>query len=893
MNNRNPLQTIVCLATILILLVGCGSPTAAPTVTSPAAAQAATATPIPPTSTSTPVPAPPTQTAVPPTSTPTPVPPTPTPELEPGLGLALLETLTVAADGAPVSDAQGTSLQVPPGSLGDGQQAQIEVHAAAGELAEALRYAYVIETPFYAVSAQGQDDGTGRVTLTLPAADPSSRILAVFDEQYPVLLEVTPEAGTLRLNPRLGPSDTSGQEVVGSLAPGGSLHYAVIHPKDVAGNSKRAPGLAAPAQQADRSCLPKLSPAAPMAQVLAFCTRNAAGTVFVYSPPGLDPSKVDPGRVADEVAAMMAQYADLGFTAAGLTPSSPAYINLVTGGGDPKYLVASGSIHLPADSAQAVVSGKTHDLLHEMAHWIQDEEYVMSWAYWRGNQTWWLETAAENMVMLVDPAYIEENLTYYGTITLGNTLAFQNAPYQWPGDFYIHAQLVKLNMCDDPIVCPLSQASFVRAINEGSYPFDDGGAREKLSHNLDAFAHYLLGVAPGRGNGNMPLAGAVRSGDGYGEYVNIAEGHREGAWTVTFNGVDPQMKKGSERDMTTVSIQASLQKDGVYPLVVNSGASGGAHPGLPAKLTISPGAPFWYREGDGEAQFHDGSKELVLQPIHAVMGLPSVRMVALGRNGGESFQAKVEFVDLSGVWIITPQNEVSNNVVCTTSDSSDDNGDRAALAPALITYGALLGDLGHDEGDNSLTWTLVEERLPPDISASSFTYAASAIIGGQDVQLQARMDIPNQASRRMDPPFSPPVATLGGALPVALVAGYGKRRRRWFLLALVVVGLVALVGCGLYVNLYGNATGELTFNQLEYVGGEQAVVVNFGDEISGEPLWRLGGGRGTYQLDFTVVAGSTDDEGKPIESVTHCTGQSVFELTASIYQDATVQFPKQ
>ena len=82
MNGRSVLQTVIGLATITLLLVGCGPQETAPAATDVAEAPAATPTQVPPTTTPvppTPTPVPPTPTPVPPTATPTLAPPTPTP----------------------------------------------------------------------------------------------------------------------------------------------------------------------------------------------------------------------------------------------------------------------------------------------------------------------------------------------------------------------------------------------------------------------------------------------------------------------------------------------------------------------------------------------------------------------------------------------------------------------------------------------------------------------------------------------------------------------------------------------------------------------------------------------------------------------------------------------
>ena len=818
--------------------------------------------------------------------------------LPPALDLPVKEKL-LADDGGRVADDAGAALEVPKGTVPEDGKAQMVVHDPPAELLEALGEAYVVETSFYAASAEGGDDGVGRATLSLPAAGPDSRILALIDGRYFAILAVEPEGGVLTLNPRLGPSESGGREMVGSLDPGGSLQYAVIHPKEGADAVRPAPGLLAPMLQGGdvRACGPAVDDAGALKSGAAFvigCRRNEAGSVFVSYPSYQGVSKDVADQVVDAVERMIGEYAGLGFTAAKISRSSPMHVEIFKGSGDPRYQVRSGVIAIPLDQAQSLGGQGGDALYHEMAHWVQDEEYTMTWAFYWDDKVWWLETAAENMVMLVNPGYLGTNLTTYGPISLDdNTLAFQASPYDWPTDSYVHAQLVKVNMCDDTSVCPISQATFVKAINEGTYPFDDSGARSKLTANLGDYARYLLGGRPERANTGIGLSGPVSSGDGYGEYVQVAKTTR-GDFTLNKNGYDPQMRTDTGGAMEAVVIDAALQKDGVYPVKIESGMPGGRLAGIPAALRISPGVPFWYQAGDEEIAYHDGGEELVLQPIHATMGLPSVRVVALGQEGGGRFQARVEMVDLSGAWLLGPQEKISSSVVC-TGDGDDEDADRDAIGPILVALESVAGDYVADSTGNGLTWVEVPGRLSGEMGEKTLTYAGSALVGAENVQVQAKVSIP-QAQEGSRAPLRTVgmLLPLGAAAPLALVVGRRaarKQRRVWRVLAslgVLALGALPLTGC-VGFDFYGDVTGNITLDKLEYVGGEDTLVLSGEEMPETEPLWKMSG-QGTYDVDLTFIVITEDDEGEEVEQVSTCTGTSVYKIEGMIAKDVVINF---
>jgi hypothetical protein len=166
------------------------------------------------------------------------------------------------------------------------------------------------------------------------------------------------------------------------------------------------------------------------------CRKNASGTVRVmYFPP--DTPKVTNAQVdqvVDLVEKIMAAYQNEQFAAANLQGTG-ARVSVVVqkGSGDPHYSPCNGMIYIPEDSLGS--GNLENELAHESAHWVQDEEYNMTGAYWKNKlsvssaETWWLETSAEYMATLYKPDYLEHNLTTYGPPNPANSKTpFQLAP---------------------------------------------------------------------------------------------------------------------------------------------------------------------------------------------------------------------------------------------------------------------------------------------------------------------------------------------------------------------------------------------------------------------------------------------------------------------------------
>jgi hypothetical protein len=176
------------------------------------------------------------------------------------------------------------------------------------------------------------------------------------------------------------------------------------------------------------------------------------------------------------------------------------------------------------------------------------------------------------------------------------------------------------------------------------------------------------------------------------------------------------------------------------------------------------------------------------------------------------------------------------------------------------------------------------------------------------VTVQAQLHIPRPAhsgggSRAADVDRWASWATLalGTTLPLALWtrreskhAANGHRGwTRWrgwrtFLVLVVAVGMGSLLTGCLGLLFYGDLSADMTFAGVEYVGGQETVVVDGDGASDAEPVWRLEGGRAEVDVDLTTVAFVEDEEGKEQEQKKRCKGTAVYEMTGAIYKDAVV-----
>ena len=803
------------------------------------------------------------------------------------------KTTSVQAGSGPVKDDAGVALQVPAGAAD--VPAQLAAFTLSGDLAQNLGDTFKVETAFYAVSIQGQAEGAGGADLSFPAPSPDSRLLAVIDQQYAFLLAETPQDGKLVTSARLGSAER---------AKSASIYYAVVTPKK---SSAPPPVTLASSHlaQADtgKDCAPPTSDNWYHPQR---CRSNQDGSIILVWPFKSDISYIDADGMVSSISATVGQYANsLHFSGANFTPAKPLIVVITPNETTPTYASSNGVIYLPLEK-NLNLGTSNKDLWHEMAHLIQNKAYNMFVAGNVAARRWWMEVSAENMVMLLDSSYVKSNLDFYGSATNLNSPAFvfQSTPYQFPcegvlgsglgyrggcADYYIQAQLVKVNMCDSA-ACPISQDSFVQAINTGTFPFENAEAQQKLSSNLEDYARYLLGKSPQNSNSAIPLDG-VKNQDKYGEQLTVTQSTKSN-FTFVEEVKSPQVTAKTVMGVDGRSIDAALEKDGVYPLQVVSGRNG-RFPGLAAALIIDAGVPFYYRLDDGDLQYSDGSKEVTIAPIHVNLGIKVVRLVAWSKNGGQNFKARIEPVDLKGAWVIQLGKQVSSSLQCGDPGSSGIEPNNVVLAAAnYYPLFMAMGDMEPVKDATGLEWSLVAARLPEGTKESDFAFESLANLEPDDIQAQGKFTLPQKTSQR-PLPFEPSSLALVVLLPAAWLKRLSNpKSRRWLSLGLVFLLLAILLsGC---MGLYGTVGAQFKLTGLEYKGGEEKATWTLGSPLdTTKPIWSITKGTVTYDMNLTMEADSQKDLlGNPVKTTVVCSGPVTYEVTGAIYPDLTIVIPK-
>lgn len=804
--------------------------------------------------------------------------PEPTAAAEP-LTLTVIEqnSIVVAPDGLPHADSNGISLTAPPDLLEEPGDLELAAGTAQGTLADELGRLFSIETPFYQVVA-GQD-GRGRAELSFPAAGPESRVAVVIDDEYVALLETPPTDGVIRVQAFVGPKTLPDPPPFG-VAREGSLRYVVLGSKT--GNAA-LPGSFNPfavllggetAYAADgyRDCMGYTT--------LTSCRTN--GKVYVMWRLAVPLKPADAEAIIASVETLMKAYTGKGFTAAQLSPSNTVSVIIDPSVTAAQYSSKNGIVYLPVDSAGKITSDEgRRELAHELFHWIQDEEYAMTFAAVSGPKTWWLEVAAENGVFLIDDGALEYNLTHYGQVSVDGVafLGLQAAPYTWAWSEearYVQAQLLKVNMCDSS-ACAISEKGFIAAINAGEYPLAGGDAQSKIRANLDDYARYLLGTAPERANTAIALGPVVRSGDSYGDTIGV---HRtsKSEFTLEKSSYPPQMVEKTPKDRAAeVVIEARIDQDGVYPLRIGSGDR--LPPSWPVMLKIEPGAEFYYRLGDDPVIHHPGDKELILGPIHKTMGYPAVRLVALGRGQASTFKATLQVVDLQGDWLLLPGAVSSNSIVCTSTDEDASSSDSSDIRQFATLIAMSLGPQGSYAftSPNELEYTLDGGVSLDETLGEGAALDVSALIGPDNIQGMQRVVWP--------PPTNganpAPLALL--LLPLGLVTWHS--RHRMARLALVLLAGLFLAGC-VGIEIYGSLDTRYNLTKLEYVGK---------GDVMGEPLWRISQGTAGMDVDLTisVTPAAIDENDTPETSTSTCTGRIEHDLVVEIYKEGVVTPPEE
>lgn len=777
-----------------------------------------------------------------------------------------LANLPVQPDGQPYTDEYGAQIIAPPTVMETGEPITVAVSAAEGALAVALQEQAVIETPLYEVTAP--NDSRGRVMLTLPAASPESRIVALVDDTYLAVLDQEPRDGKLELAVRVSPTNVP--DLTSGNGRGGTIRYFVARPKSAASDGNLWQALAPPPAFAAGDyhlCLQWTTN--------TLCRTN--GQIYVMWPMTAQFKLDQADEVIRQIDSVLQSFAKKDFTAA--KSNSPIFVVINPKLREPAYSPKSSILSLPVDSAKTIANPPgRYELIHELAHWVQDEEYAMTVAALSGPKAWWLETTAENMVFLIEPAAQEHNLTYYGQTTVdGPKLGFQAEPFTWGWNDesrYIHAQLLKVNLCANS-ACALSEEELVKAINEGSYPLMDEARQAKLRANLDDYARYLLGVAPERANTGITVPAELQRPNRVGDVISIRRNKNED-FTLSSSAAAPQIvKQTPDGRPPEYQIQAAIDSGAVYPLSVVNGGVNPNTSGWPVMLTIEPGVELLYRRGNEPVSYHDGSSQLVLGPIHPSMGYGMVRVVAVARNQPATFKAKVNVVDLQGDWAIMSQKVISATLSC-ENNNGNFNDDPAELINLVQAISGMVAPRGSYQwsGLNELEFTFDEGTASLTGEADDTSqFTALALISPDAIEGEMRLVFP-------PPPTSnaAPVWLALAFVPPGILAW--RSRRRMALLLVVLLMSTTLAGC-VGVSITGSIDTRYTLDKLEYIGK--------GDTL-GEPIWRISTQKDAYtDIDLTIVvtAESIGNE-PPAQKVTRCTGRIEHDLVIEVYRDGVI-----
>lgn len=795
--------------------------------------------------------------------------------------------LTLKPGETSLQDDKGTTLSIDPSALPDEQStAQLTTYTARGDLEKALSESYAIDTSFYEVTLQGDQDGSGTAELALPASNPDSKLMMVVDNQYAVVLNVSPENGKLVTNAHLGPTEVSDTGSSDMASKPGSVYYAVVTPKQTTTSLLK---FHADNRKPDADSAPSCSPVSLRAlTIFNRCQSNDDGSVMVIYPSSSSMTHYDAYNAAKAIEKAVLDYKSHGFTYAKLSPSSPILAVVSSSYTSPEYNFKNGVIYLPPDIPVKLASEKTA-IEHETAHWVQNQIYSMMVAKAVGSRSWWLDVSAEMMVIDIDPDYIVGNMTSYGYITKGTDLFFQDSPYQWPADFYGQAQLAEVNMCDTGY-CAFNRDEFVGYINGGRYPYNSDYAQQQLDGNMEDYGRYLLGFSPQQANTGISLK-AVQSQTGYGQFISIHQS-KKSQIEYTTNGEKPQIEEESQSTGTVLKINAPLQKDGAYPLVITSEKS----PGIPVTMTVDPGVPFVYRVDGGELQSSDGSEEVTIGPIHSGLGISELRIVAFSKTGGQTFSAKIEPVDMEGAWVIVPGNLISNTITCSggDSDSETDIEGIARFGAGFFTLFNAMGDMTEEKDALAYDWGLVSTRSPAELADFKYTFASTAIVEPKQIHLQGDLNMPKPETSSSSIPENPAAVglTLAFIVPAAGVSLYPfkNKKHKWFLLAVILLLMATLLSGCIGFALYGDIKGDVIITKMEYTAGEDTASYSFGGAATGTPIWTIKEGTGTFPVDIFIEASSDDANGNTTTSTEECTGTATFAITGGIYKDASVIF---
>lgn len=722
----------------------------------------------------------------------------------------------VAAGEEIVISADGARLTIPDSALESEIGATLKSFSPDAELEKLIQEGFQTSAILYQITADGENDGIGQAKISVPASGDYVYLMEIIDGEYISLTELEATDGNINFQVPIGSAfSDAGDE---SMQFNGNYLFAIIQSQNAATLDLNDNLYMVSANQRDdpRNCGIPFGPGSPLTY---FCRQNTKGTIITIVNGALTTKitqeKAD--QIVDLIEKIMGDYGNKGFSPAQLLNKSESrvHVQILKGKGDPYYSPSNSTIYIPEDSAAEINEKLSWELAHELAHWVQDYSYNFTRAYW-GNlagtspyRKWWLEVSAENMVFLFDPAAVEHNLTYYGMTTVStHDTPFQYSPNLWNDQLYNHAQLVKVFMCENSAVCPISESGFIEAINQGTFPYEGEAAVNQITENLAEYARYLLGKSPQSANVTIPIMNAVKNGRGYGEFIEPV--FKGGIGELKKSGYDPQMVTTGDSGSQIINIDAEIQAGGVYPLVVQTGINPELEK-IPLQVKVFAGAPFYYRLGDGDMLYSDGSKEMILGLVHPVWGVKNIRLVAIADQGQATFKAEIRNVDFSGKWNIDITKDTTVKNISCNKDSKVWEADYAVLT--MLPMVIKMGDFNSDSSFSNLTWKANQTRWDSFIAGQDETISTLDVMSSEGFALIAPQEILLQMSytELEEPPYK-----------------YDKSEG----------------DAMIWDQVTGTYNLTSTFTKVEYLNPQAA----------GDPMWKLSGGKVSIDLNAIIVS---------------------------------------
>lgn len=625
--------------------------------------------------------------------------------------MEVVSAIRVPADSSRYTDEHGVSLVVPSEAIEDGsEQIVMSAYSLPREISDEISEAFNIESLMYEVGVEGEMDGAGKAELEFPLQGGDAVLMVIINNEYYGFFDQTPENGVVKVHAHLGNLESGEitEAYYGELPEEEqSIRYVLLSPKAGTSQNEHNVQLAYSPSGGVSDNLTSFDFVNPSVNYqtndpqdcsiqtyikgrpkLRGCRTNPEKSVIVkwqgkHTMPsgkvsGIEFSQQEADNLINVAESIIDRFYNEGFINAKIKSQWFGYALtiVVTRTGDPSYSIHTGVLELPVSAARGISPDNPPvDLMHELAHWIQQKKYSFYRAAISGSRRWWLEVSAEVMVFLIEPKNIDNNLNTYKKMA-----GFQKAPFTWAmfgdQDEYVHAHLVWVSFCDMTHICPLSHLKFTSAINKGEYPFHQPHVQKLLIDNLDDYALYLMNHSPQTSNLSavtnvkMGLDGGTRVG----ELVNVGIG---GDVNLKFNshGNEQHFISGNNGPANTPSltIDAQIEKGGVYPFALTGSDFGKSS--LPVALIIEPGPPFWLKLGDAEPVRYDGGQQYIIQPISKSLGEEVVRIIVLGEDDANQFQAQVALIDLQGDWMIRDPKLISFQHNCEDIIEDDEDSE--------------------------------------------------------------------------------------------------------------------------------------------------------------------------------------------------------------------------